>query len=112
MNAWGVSFGNSWGSSFGTASASVVRPSGGSRYFGWTPEPKKKKKKPKVQIAVEGKKIAYVVYEGVPSYAPLLESIQSLAEIIESSARERVIRKKIQDIEDEEDIIIILSMLN
>lgn len=93
----------------GPAPVEVVRGGGGYRYFGYTPE---RKKKPKVEVKLEGKKVAYVLYTGMPSYAGLAESVEDLSKAIERySIKSKIVRRKIEEIEDEEDIILILSQL-
>jgi hypothetical protein len=93
------------------------RPSGG-RTWGYVP-PRRKKRKPRVTVAVEQfndqptAKVAYVHYTpDIPSYAGLIESVQALSDILEHNAiRSEVVRRKIEEIEDENDIVLILSQL-
>ncbi|MGH9427645.1 MAG: hypothetical protein ACRD2L_15245 [Terriglobia bacterium] len=83
--------------------------------------PKRKKKRVEpavVEIAVEThegqKEVKYVslrpsVIE--PSVAPIMEAVEDLTRLIESRARNAEIQRKIDELEEEEDIIIIMSAL-
>lgn len=116
MNAWGASWGNSWGSSFGAASvvASVATSSGG-RFFAWVPDYPKKKKKPVVEVGVTtDKQKVSVRYFSAPEQPRFpIEVLQSVQEIIsKNNYRRSELLRKIEEAEEEENILIILSELN
>jgi hypothetical protein len=81
--------------------------------------PKRKKKKVDeppavVEIAVEKKQVKYVsVRQPVfgPSMAPVMAAVDDLVLLIQARARHAEIQRRITELEEEEDIIIILSQL-
>lgn len=81
------------------------------------PRRKKKRDEPPavVEIAVERQEIKYVAVRQQtvigPSVAPIMAAVEEVTRLIEARARNAEIRAKIEELEEEEDIIIILSQL-
>ena len=81
--------------------------------------PRKKKRREEepvvVEVAVERQQIKYVaVRQPVvfgPSLAPVMDAVQEVTRLIEARARSAEVRARIEELEEEEDIIIILSQL-
>ena len=101
------------------APAQTTAPSG----YRFTPgyiAPRRKKKKPEeapvvVEIAVEKQEVKYVavqqpVFSG-PSMAPVMAAVEEVKRLIEARARNAVIMEKLDELEEEEDIKIIVSQL-
>ena len=95
-------------------------PAAGYRFRPGYIAPRRKKKRPDeppvvVEVAVERQEIKYVaVRQPVvfgPSVAPVMDAVQEVTRLIEARARSAEVRARIEELEEEEDIIIILSQL-
>jgi hypothetical protein len=80
--------------------------------------PRRKKKKreeepSRVEILVEKQEVKSVIYKQVetPSFQPIVRAVEAASRLIETRARNMEIRRKLEELEEEEDIIIILSQL-
>lgn len=103
-----------------------IQGAGGSASFwpGYIPPKRKKKKKEEevvVEVAIEQIKeeqvVKYVAVQSVPiSYvfpqADIIEQIQPLIKLLENNAiRSKIVKEKIEELEEEEDIIAIVRLL-
>ena len=88
-----------------------VPTGGGGRYFAWSPD--EPKKKPAVQIAIETVKDRVVIkYVAIQPIFPA-EALQSIQEIFRKNTyRKKELLRLIEEAEEEENILIILSELN
>lgn len=111
--------GQFFGSEFFSTSAPTTSPSPVTRtYFAGFIPPKRIKKakreeKSAVEVAVQQKEIKYVqITRSYASNVPIMEAVQSLTDLLaQNSVRSEAVRKKIAELEEEEDIIVILSSL-
>lgn len=85
---------------------------GGYRFFGYIPEPKKKKKV--IEVGVDQVKEKFQVkYVSAPPQPDLpIELLQSVNDIVmKNEVRKKVLLQKLEEIEEEEDIKIIVRYL-
>jgi hypothetical protein len=80
--------------------------------------PRRKKKKREeapsvVEVLVEKQEVKSVVYRQIetPSFQPIVQAVQEVTRLIEARARGAEIQRKLEELEEEEDIIIILNQL-
>ena len=85
---------------------------------GYIPPKRRRRKKREpvvVEIAVEQQEVKYVAVQPVPifypSLAPVMESVEQVTRLIEARAAKADVMRKIEELEEEEDIIVILSRL-
>lgn len=111
---------NGWGGGFIAFWPSVVSaPTTRARTFwaGYIPPKRKKKKKEEVivvDVAVQESVVKYVEVrpqQVSQPIAPIMETVDKLSLLIETQAKHVDIQRKIKEIREEEDIIIILSLL-
>lgn len=98
-------------------SGAVAVPSttggGGYRYFGWTPD--EKKKKPVVEVGVskfQNKvQVKYIAAPEQPAFP--IEVLQTVAEVLQrNEVRNKALLARIEELEEEEDIEIIVRYLS
>ena len=86
---------------------------------GYIPPRRRRRKKREpvvVEIAVEQQEVKYVALQQpvpifYPSLAPVMESVEQVTRLIEARAAKADVMRKIEELEEEEDIIVILSRL-
>lgn len=77
----------------------------------------KKRKQPPitVEVAVERQEVKYVAVQQQeifgPSLVPVMQAVDEVTRLIETRAKVSEIQRKIEELEEEEDIIVILSQL-
>ena len=110
----------SWGEGEAPPAAEAQAAAAGYRFRPGYIAPRRKKKRPDeppvvVEVAVERQEIKYVAVRQQtvfgPSVAPVMDAVQEVTRLIEARARSAEVRARIEELEEEEDIIIILSQL-
>ena len=110
----------SWGEGEAPPAAEAPSAAAGYRFRPGYIAPRRKKKRPDeppvvVEVAVERQEIKYVAVRQQtvfgPSVAPVMDAVQEVTRLIEARARAAEVRAKIEELEEEEDIIIIVSQL-
>jgi hypothetical protein len=112
-----ASFGSQFSNSFSIESGGAAAPAVYRFRPGYIAPRRKKKKREEepsvVEVLVEKREVKSVVYKQIetPSFQPIVDAVSEVTRLIEARARNAEIQQRITELEEEEDIIIILSQL-